>query len=77
VGGRALFPCRDEVNSLCPCGGGGGEGEDLWKGWALKITQNSQNTLQNKEYRIQKTPAAKLVYIKLPMYQLFKWQGIK
>jgi hypothetical protein len=57
--------------------GEGGGGKDLWKGWALKITKNSQDTVQNKEYRIKKTHAAKLVYIKLPMYLLFKWSGIK
>jgi hypothetical protein len=47
------------------------EGEYLWKGWALNITQNSQHNVQNKEYRIQNTPEAKLVYIKLPMYLFF------
>jgi hypothetical protein len=71
-GGSALLPspslpCRDEVNSLCPCGGGGtgreSGGEDLWIGWALKIT----------EYRMQNTPAAKLMthVNKLPMYLFF------
>jgi hypothetical protein len=36
-----------------------------------KITENSQHTVQNEKYRIQNTPAAKLRYIKLPMYLFF------
>jgi hypothetical protein len=31
-------------------------------------------TTYSTEYRIQNTPAAKLVYIKLPMYLFFIWR---
>jgi hypothetical protein len=72
-GRRALPP---PFLALCPCGRrwregeeeGEWEGEDLWKGWALNITQDSLHKVQNKEYKIQKTPEAKFVYITLPMY---------
>ncbi len=65
------LPCWDEVNSLCPCvGGGGGEG----RGGPLEgVGPENLIRLQtySTEYRIQNTPAAKRMYIKLPKYLLF------
>ncbi len=43
--------------------GDGREGEDLWKGWALKITWNSQHTVQNTEYTCSKTCEHKITNV--------------
>jgi hypothetical protein len=47
--------------------GGGGPLEGMGPGKSHK-TNNMQYRMQNIEYRILNTAAAKLMYIKLPMY---------
>ncbi len=69
----------DKVNSLSHCGGEGRGGrgrggplEGVGPENHIKLaTYSTRYRIQNTEYRIQNTPAAKLEYIKLPMYLFF------
>jgi hypothetical protein len=50
--------------------GRGGRGSTFGRGGP---ENHIQLTTYSIEYRIQNTPAAKLLYIKLPMYLFFIW----
>ncbi len=72
-GSRALPPpftslalCTEQVRK-----GGGGPLDGVGPENHIKLTTYST------EYRIQNTPAAKLMYIKLPMYLFFIWRDFE
>jgi hypothetical protein len=50
----------NKVNSLCPALR---ERECYWKGWALKVTKNSQHSVQNTEYSCSKTHVHKITNV--------------